>query len=126
VRKVLLFKYSYAFVALPGGLGTLDELTEALTLIQTGKIRQFPVVLMGTVYWQPFTNLLRNMLKEGTIAESDVDLMLITDSVPEAMAHIEEHAIHRFGLRKDLPRPRRWLGEKTLRRATDFKVYGSE
>ena len=54
VRKVLLFKYSYAFVAMPGGLGTLDELTEALTLIQTGKIQQFPVVLMDTAYWAPF------------------------------------------------------------------------
>src|SRR6478736_6477141 len=52
VRKVLLFKYSYAFIALPGGLGTLDELTEALTLVQTGKIQKFPVVLMGTDYWQ--------------------------------------------------------------------------
>lgn len=127
VRKVLLFKYSYAFVALAGGLGTLDELTEALTLIQTGKIRQFPVVLMGTAYWQPFTDLLRKMLKEGTIAASDLDLMLVTDSVPEAMAHIEEHAIHRFGLRrKPPPTPRRWLGERTLRNAPDFKVYGSE
>jgi uncharacterized protein (TIGR00730 family) len=116
VRKVLLFKYSYAFVALPGGLGTLDELTEALTLIQTGKIRQFPVVLIGTTYWLPFTEVLRNMLKEGTIAASDLDLMLVTDSVQEAMAHIEEHAIHRFGLRKrQLPAPRRWLGEKSLR-----------
>ena len=59
VRKVLLFKYSYAFIALPGGLGTLDELCEALTLIQTGKIRNFPVVLIGTEYWEPFIALLR-------------------------------------------------------------------
>ena len=59
VRKVLLFKYSYAFVALPGGLGTLDELCEALTLIQTGKIRSYPVVLVGTAYWKPFIDLLR-------------------------------------------------------------------
>lgn len=115
VRKVLLFKYSYAFVALPGGLGTLDELTEALTLIQTAKIRQFPVVLMGSAYWQSFTELLRNMVNEGTIAASDLDLMLVTDSVPEAMAHIEEHAIHRFGLRKRTPPAARgWLGERAL------------
>ena len=65
VRKVLLFKYSYAFVVLPGGLGTLDELTEALTLIQTGKIRQFPVVLMGVDYWKPFTDLLKEMVAHG-------------------------------------------------------------
>jgi uncharacterized protein (TIGR00730 family) len=115
VRKVLLFKYSYAFVVLPGGLGTLDELTEALTLIQTGKIRQFPVVLMGIEYWQPFTALLRKMVEASTVSEKDLDLMMITDSVAEAMAHIERHAIHRFGLRKrQPPAPSRWLGERTL------------
>jgi uncharacterized protein (TIGR00730 family) len=117
VRKVLLFKYSYAFVALPGGLGTLDELTEALTLIQTGKIQQFPVVLLDTGYWRPFTELLKLMLKAGTISPSDLDLMLVTDSVPEAMAHIEQYAIHRFGLRRAPPTPRRWLGERVFRRA---------
>ena len=99
VRKVLLFKYSYAFVCLPGGLGTLDELTEALTLIQTGKIQQFPVVLMGAGYWKPFTDLLKEMVAHGTISVTDLDLFLVTDSVPEAMAHIEHHAINRFGLR---------------------------
>jgi len=117
VRKVLLFKYSYAFVALPGGLGTLDELTEALTLIQTGKIEQFPVVLMGATYWQPFVALLREMLREGTISARDLDLMLVTDSVAEAAAYIDQHAITRFGLRQRRRRPaaRRWLGERTLR-----------
>ena len=68
VRKVLLFKYSYAFVGLPGGLGTLDELTEALTLVQTGKIRNFPVVLIGAGFWRPFQSLLREMVLAGTIA----------------------------------------------------------
>ncbi|MFN2444137.1 MAG: TIGR00730 family Rossman fold protein [Vicinamibacterales bacterium] len=127
VRKVLLFKYSYAFVVLPGGLGTLDELTEALTLIQTGKIRQFPVVLMGIGYWRPFTDLLRNMLKEGTVSATDLDLMLVTDSVPEAMAHIEEHAIHRFGLRRsDMPAARKWLGERTLRKGSALNIQRSD
>lgn len=116
VRKVLLFKYSYAFVVLPGGLGTLDELTEALTLIQTGKIRQFPVVLMGVEYWEPFIALLRRMVDAGTVSATDLDLMLITDSVTEAMAHIERHAIHRFGLKKRrAPAPSRLLGESGLR-----------
>ena len=64
VRKVLLFKYSYAFVGLPGGFGTLDELCEALTLIQTGKIQNFPVVLIGTEYWAPFMTLLRQMVDQ--------------------------------------------------------------
>ena len=99
VRKVLLFKYSYAFVVLPGGLGTLDELTEALTLIQTGKILQFPVVLMGMNYWKPFIQLLREMVTLGTVAAADLDLFLVTDAIPEAMAHIEHHAIRRFGLK---------------------------
>ena len=91
----------------PGGLGTLDELTEALTLIQTGKIKQFPVVLMGTEYWTPFTDLLKEMVAHGTISVTDLDLFLVTDSVPEAIAHIDHHAIRRFGLtRRKGPPPR--------------------
>ncbi len=114
VRKVLLFKYSYAFVVLPGGLGTLDELTEALTLIQTGKIRQFPVVLMGIDYWKPFLDLMRGMVTVGTVSTTDLELFFVTDSVPEAMAHIEHHAIRRFGLKARKYKPRRWLGEEAL------------
>jgi uncharacterized protein (TIGR00730 family) len=115
VRKVLLFKYSYAFVCLPGGLGTLDELTEALTLIQTGKIRQFPVVLMGVSYWKPFTDLLKEMVAHGTISVTDLNLFLVTDSIPDAMAHIEHHAIKRFNLRRrKIPPPKVWLGESEI------------
>src|SRR4029078_10353043 len=115
VRKVLLFKYSYAFVVLPGGLGTLDELTEALTLIQTGKIKWCPVVLMGDDYWRPFTQLLKEMVANGTISVTDLDLFLVTDSVPEAIAHIDHHAIARSGLtRRKGPLPRRWLWEEAL------------
>jgi uncharacterized protein (TIGR00730 family) len=118
VRKVLLLKYSYAFVVLPGGFGTLDELTEALTLIQTGKIQQFPVVLMGRTYWEPFLELTRKMVEAGTVSMHDLDLMLVTDSVAEAMAHIELHAIERFGLqRRKRPRPSRILGERAATRA---------
>jgi uncharacterized protein (TIGR00730 family) len=118
VRKVLLFKYSYGFVVLPGGLGTLDELTEALTLIQTGKILQFPVVLMGVSYWKPFTDLLKEMVAHGTVSATDLDLFLITDHVPEAMAHIEHHAIRRFGLtRRKTPPARRWLGEQEIKKS---------
>jgi uncharacterized protein (TIGR00730 family) len=116
VRKVLLFKYSFGFVVLPGGLGTLDELTEALTLIQTGKILQFPVVLMGVTYWQPFIELLREMVTLGTVSATDLDMFFVTDSVPEAMAHIEHHAITRFGLRRrKVPAPSKWLGEQDLK-----------
>jgi len=110
VRKVLLFKYSYAFVALPGGLGTLDELSEALTLVQTGKMENFPVVLIGTEYWQPFRHLLDRMVTAGTIGPQDRDLLLVTDDLEEAARHIRTHAIERFGLRH-VYRPSPLLGE---------------
>lgn len=111
VRKVLMFKYSYAFVALPGGLGTLDELTEALTLIQTGKISDYPIVLMGTSYWRPFIEQLHAMVEAGAIVASDLQLLLVTDDVDEAMRHIRVHAIDAFGLRSRPANPTRWLGE---------------
>ncbi len=113
VRKVMLIKYSYAFVVLPGGVGTMDELFEALTLIQTGKIKNFPVVLMGKDYYGPLIDFLGSMVEAGTISEKDLRLFMVTDSVEEAMAHIEQHAIQDFGLRrtKTLKR-RRWLGEE--------------
>jgi uncharacterized protein (TIGR00730 family) len=115
VRKVLMMKYSYAFVVLPGGFGTLDELTEALTLIQTKKIEQFPIVLMGRDYWAPFLDMLQAMLQATTISPEDLDLMLVTDSVPEAMQHIERHVIEQFGLqRRKMPRPSKLLGEQAL------------
>lgn len=123
VRKVLLFKYSYAFVVLPGGLGTLDELTEALTLIQTGKIHEFPVVLMGATYWQPFTDLLKEMVAVGSVSATDLDLFLVTDNVAEAMSHIDHHAIKRFGLtRRKGPPPRSWLWEDALRESSKSAV----
>src|SRR5262245_44209095 len=115
VRKVLLFKYSYAFIALPGGLGTLDELCEALTLIQTGKIRGFPVILIGTDYWKPFITLLKEMIDEGAVSPEDLDLLKVTDDLDEAVAHLEKNAVAAFGLRR-LPwrQPKWWLGEAGL------------
>jgi len=115
VRKVLLVKYSYAFIVLPGGFGTLDELTEALTLIQTRKILQFPIVLMGRDYWAPFLAMVKTMVDAGTISSGDLDLMLVTDSVTDAIAHLELHAVQHFGLKKrKVPRPRKIFGEKPL------------
>jgi uncharacterized protein (TIGR00730 family) len=116
VRKVLLVKYSYAFIVLPGGFGTLDELTEALTLIQTRKILQFPIVLMGGDYWAPFLAMVKTMVDAGTISSADLDLMLVTDSVTDAMAHLELHAVQHFGLKKRKgPRPHKIFGERPLR-----------
>lgn len=111
VRKVLLTKYSYAFVCMPGGFGTLDEFFEAITLRQTEKVKQFPVVLMDTKYHAKLHEYILHMAAEGTIHKEDLDLFLFTDSVQEAMAHIEKYAIHRFGLRKKRSRFS-WLGEK--------------
>ena len=112
VRKVMLVKYSYAFIVLPGGFGTMDELFEALTLIQTGKIEEFPVILMGTDYWKPMLEFLEKMIQASTISPNDRDLLLVTDAVDEAMEHIHIHSIKRFGLlRRRVPRQSSLLGE---------------
>ena len=97
IRKVMLVKYSYGFVVMPGGIGTMDELFEALTLIQTGKIRHFPVVLMGREYWRRLVELLFGMVEAGTIGAEDLRLLLFTDSVEEAMAHLREHYVNEVG-----------------------------
>jgi len=98
VRKVMLVKYSYAFVVMPGGFGTLDECFESATLIQTGKIEGFPVVLMGREYWKDLEELLEGMIRAGTISPDDLDHLLFTDSVEEAMTHIRKRSIEAFGL----------------------------
>ncbi len=92
VRKVMLVKYSSAFFLLPGGFGTLDEMFEILTLIQTHKIKPFPVVLIGTQYWAGLMNWLRErVLHEGMLAAEDLDVFKITDDVEEAAAVIPPH-----------------------------------
>ncbi len=89
VRKTMFVKYSQAFVIFPGGFGTLDELFEALTLIQTHKIRNFPVVLIGVDYWKGLMNWIKNtMAKERKVSEKDVDLIFVTDSPEEATQHV--------------------------------------
>jgi uncharacterized protein (TIGR00730 family) len=112
VRKTLLVKYSYAFICMPGGMGTLDEMFEALTLIQTGKIRNFPVVLFGREYWKELISMMDTMVARGTISEKDLKLFLVTDSVDEMVAHIRKNAIEEFGLKKGGHiKPAGWLGE---------------
>jgi hypothetical protein len=112
IRKVMLVKYSYGFFVLPGGLGTMDELFEALTLIQNGKIHHFPVVLMGREYWQRLVELLARMVDAGTIGAEDLKLLLFTDSVDEAMEHLRVHCFDDFGFAGlQAPRPSKILGE---------------
>jgi hypothetical protein len=91
VRKVIFVKYSQAFVIMPGGFGTLDELFEAMTLIQTKKIARRPIVLFGTTYWSGLFDWIQNVqLKEGYISASDLSLFKITDSSDEALAFIDD------------------------------------
>ncbi|MFL5726843.1 MAG: TIGR00730 family Rossman fold protein [Chloroflexota bacterium] len=92
-RKTMFVKYANAFVILPGGFGTLDELFEALTLIQTGKVRHFPVVLVGSRYWQGLLGWMRDVqLAAGAVAEADIGLLQVTDDPDEVVAIIREYA----------------------------------
>lgn len=111
VRKAMLVKYSYAFAVLPGGFGTLDEMFEALTLIQTGKLLDFPVILMGSEYWQELVDMIQKMARAGTVSPEDLDLLFVTDSVEEAISYLHLKAIKPFGLRPSIKRPHTWLGE---------------
>jgi hypothetical protein len=114
-REQRIYPYAQRFLVLPDGGGMMDELFEALTLIQTHKIRDFPVVLMGKDYYAPLIDFFGDMAWAGTISESDLRLFMITDSVDEAMAHIEQHAIQKFCLtRAKAPKRRWWLGETRL------------
>lgn len=119
VRKLMLVKYSYAFVVCPGGFGTMDEIFETLTLIQTRKIHDFPVVIMGSDYWEPLLDFVRRrMVEERTIDASDLRYLILTDDPEEAAARIQSIVTTRFGL--TLPKPARpsWLlGEKGLRKS---------
>ena len=111
VRKVLLFKYSYAFVIMPGGLGTTDELFEALTLIQTGKISNFPIIVHGKEYWRDVAELMRKMVDNGTASKADLDLLYFTDSIEEMMDIIRTRSIKKFGLKPLERRTWKILGE---------------
>ncbi len=114
-RKVVLVKYSYAFIVLPGGAGTLDEMFETMTLIQTGKLRSFPIILMGKDYWQPLMDFVYRMADEGMISPDDPELIFFTDDIDDAVAHLQRLAVRQFGLmKKKTPKPIKLLGEKAL------------
>ena len=108
VRKNLLIKYSYAFIVMPGGFGTLDEYFEALTLIQTAKISEFPIIVFDTEFHADIIAHIEKMKLAGTISPEDLDLCLFTDSVDEAVKHIQHNSINKFGLKEERKR-RGWL-----------------
>jgi uncharacterized protein (TIGR00730 family) len=115
VRKVMLVKYSYAFIALPGGFGTLDEIFETATLIQTGKIREFPLVLLGKEFWQPLLDFLaQRLIVAHTIDPADRARITVTDSAEDAVRTVTDVGLHQFGLTYGPRLKRRWfLGERS-------------
>ncbi len=114
VRKLMLAKYSYAFVVMPGGFGTLDEFFEIVTLVQTGKIRNFPVILVGKTYWDGLLDFLKDPLcLVGAIDPADLAEIKVTNSPAEAMEWIRESAVIRFGLKYSRPKRPWWLFRET-------------
>lgn len=115
IRKVMLLKYSYGFIVLPGGFGTLDEVFETVTLVQTGKIRDFPIVLMDDGFWGDLIGFMRSRLvATGKVDEADLSLLTVTDSPQEAVDLMLHAATERFGLKPSSVPPRRrrrWLFE---------------
>lgn len=105
VRKVLLIKYSYAFIIMPGGFGTMDEFFETLTLIQTKTMYDFPIVLFGKEFYKELWEYMEYMAKNGTIDRKDLSLVLLTDSEDEAIQHIESFVRKNYKVK---PRKRRW------------------
>ena len=105
VRKTMLVKYSYAFIIMPGGFGTMDEFFETITLIQTKTISQFPIVLFGKEYYKDLMETIEAMAKYGTIATEDMKLVLLTDDIDEAMNHIRSYITANYKVK---PRKRLW------------------
>lgn len=114
VRKTLLIKYSYAFVVMPGGFGTLDEYFEALTLIQTKKISDFPVVIMDKEFHKNIIAHNEVMKAQGTISPADINMFFVTDDINEAVTYIQQNTIKKYNLkpREQKQRPFKWLFEK--------------
>ena len=110
-RKTMLIKYSYAFIIMPGGFGTMDEFFETLTLVQTKSITSFPIVVFGKEFYKELMEAIEDMANKGTISKEDLSLVLLTDSLDEAMEHIRKYIQQNY---KIVPRKKRlwWLFEK--------------
>jgi uncharacterized protein (TIGR00730 family) len=105
VRKVMMVKYSYAFIIMPGGFGTMDEFFETLTLVQTRTITQFPIVLYGKEFYKDLWEAIEFMAQQGTINRDDLSLVLLTDDIDDAINHIRTYIKQNYKLRR---RKRRW------------------
>ena len=105
VRKVLLIKYSYAFIIMPGGFGTMDEFFQTLTLIQTKTITTFPIVMFGKEFYKELMEAIEDMANKGTISREDLNLVLLTDDVDEAMEHISKYILTNYKIK---PRKKLW------------------
>ncbi len=121
LRKVILVKYSYAFVVMPMGIGTLDELFEALTLIQTKVIQDFPVVIFDSVYHKELCEHIQLMAKNESISPEDMKLLFVTDSVEDVIKQIEKYSIKKFGLVTKQDKPKWWLGESSNKSLSNEK-----
>ncbi len=112
VRKTLLLKYSYAFVVMPGGFGTLDEFYETLTLIQTKMIKQFPIIIFDKAFHEKVMEHNEVLMKNKTISPQDLDLCLFTDSIEDAIKHLQDNAITKFNLKPKALKKAWWFFEK--------------
>jgi uncharacterized protein (TIGR00730 family) len=108
LRKTLLIKYSYAFVVMPGGFGTLDEFFEALTLVQTKKINIFPIIIFDKDFYKKILEHNARMQEEGTISVSDEKLYFVTDSIEDTIEYIRQKSIMAFGLKYMKPKKPFW------------------
>ncbi|HVM87241.1 MAG TPA: TIGR00730 family Rossman fold protein [Puia sp.] len=110
IRKTMMIKYSYAFIIMPGGFGTMDEFYETLTLVQTKMLARFPIVLFGKEYYRELWEYMEYMSQQNTISKEDLSLVLLTDSVDEAMEHIQTYISTNYAVRRR--KPVWWLFEK--------------
>lgn len=124
VRKVMLVKYSYAFVIMPGGFGTMDEFFETLTLVQTKTLVRFPIVLFGKEYYTPLFDYMESMASQGTISKEDLSLVLLTDNIAEAGQHIDTFITKNY--RPQARKRKWWLFEKKPVTPADGTVISSK
>lgn len=115
VRKVLLVKYSICFVVMPGGAGTVDELFETITLIQTGKVKDFPILLYGKDYWAPMLHQIERMVAEGTLGRKELEFLFVADSVEEATTLLQDRLVAMWQeARKRKDTPKWWFLESRM------------